>query len=77
VVETVAWHFHESTGCSLWLEFKRKLSLDEKVPAPFEDEWPCGRLVRRWAPEVFWLPGVLNEGGLDTRAIWLIKRPEL
>ena len=20
VVETVAWHFHESTGCPFWLE---------------------------------------------------------
>ena len=24
VVETVAWHFHESTGCPFWLDFKRQ-----------------------------------------------------
>ena len=28
VAETVAWHFHESTGCPFWLEFKKKLPFD-------------------------------------------------
>src|SRR5689334_23881172 len=27
-VETVAWHFHESTGCPFWLEKKRELKFD-------------------------------------------------
>jgi len=58
VVETVAWHFHESTGCPFWLDFKKKLSFDplaevrsfedlRKFPE-FEDEWLRGGPVRRW-----------------------------
>src|SRR5688572_1127382 len=46
-VETIAWHFHESTGCPFWLEKKRELKFDplteirsyddlRKFP-PFED----------------------------------------
>jgi phenylacetate-coenzyme A ligase PaaK-like adenylate-forming protein len=61
VVETVAWHFHESTGCPFWLDFRRKLSFDplkeikcfddlRKFP-PFEDEWLRGGPVRRWVPK--------------------------
>lgn len=61
VVETVAWHFHESTGCPFWLDFKKKLSFDpltevrsfedlRKFPE-FEDEWLRGGPVRRWVPK--------------------------
>jgi phenylacetate-coenzyme A ligase PaaK-like adenylate-forming protein len=62
-VETVAWHFHESTGCPFWLEKKRELNFDpltevksyddlKKFP-PFEDEWLRGGPVRRWVPKAF------------------------
>lgn len=61
VCDVVAWHFHESTGCPFWLEFKQKLSFDpltevrsfddlQKFP-PFEDEWLRGGPVRRWVPK--------------------------
>src|ERR1700752_4941811 len=61
VVETVAWHFHESTACPFWLEFKSKLNFNPltevkcfddlpKFP-PFEDEWLRGGPVRRWVPK--------------------------
>ncbi len=61
VVETVAWHFHASTGCHFWLEFKQSLNFDplneiqsyadlQKFP-PFEDEWLRGGPVRRWVPQ--------------------------
>ncbi len=61
VVETVAWHFHESTGCPFWLESKKRLKFDplreiksfddlQKFPA-FEDEWLRGGPVRRWVPK--------------------------
>ncbi len=60
-VKTVQWHFHESTGCPFWLEFKSKLNFDplteiqsfddlKKFP-PFEDEWLRGGPVRRWIPQ--------------------------
>jgi phenylacetate-coenzyme A ligase PaaK-like adenylate-forming protein len=61
VVETVAWHFRESTGCPFWLDFKRKLKFnplsevrsfdDLKKFPPFEDEWLRGGPVRRWVPQ--------------------------
>jgi phenylacetate-coenzyme A ligase PaaK-like adenylate-forming protein len=62
-VETVAWHFHESTGSPFWLEKKRELNFDpltevksyddlNKFP-PFEDEWLRGGPVRRWVPKAF------------------------
>ena len=61
VAETIAWHFHESTGCPFWLDFKRQLKFDplkevrsfddlQKFP-PFEDEWLRGGPVRRWVPK--------------------------
>jgi hypothetical protein len=61
VVETVVWHFHESTGCPFWLEKKASLKFDplrdirgfddlKKFP-PFEDEWLRGGPVRRWVPK--------------------------
>ena len=61
VVEMVAWHFHESTGCPFWLDFKSRLKFDplnevqsfgdlRKFP-PFEDEWLRGGPVRRWVPQ--------------------------
>lgn len=61
LVETVAWHFHDSTGCPFWLDFKKKLSFDpltevrsfedlQKFPE-FEDEWLRGGPVRRWVPK--------------------------
>ncbi len=60
-VETVQWHFHDSTGCSFWLEKKKELNFDplvdvkcyddlKKFPA-FEDEWLRGGPVRRWVPQ--------------------------
>ncbi len=61
-VETVAWHFHESTGCPFWLEKEAELKFDplkevqvatttcKKFP-PFEDEWLRGGPVRRWVPK--------------------------
>jgi phenylacetate-coenzyme A ligase PaaK-like adenylate-forming protein len=61
VAEMVAWHFHESTGCPFWLEFKSRLKFDplkevrcledlQKFP-PFEDDWLRGGPVRRWVPK--------------------------
>jgi phenylacetate-coenzyme A ligase PaaK-like adenylate-forming protein len=61
VVETVAWHFNDSTGCPFWLDFKKRLKFDplrevrsfddlRKFP-PFEDEWLRGGPVRRWVPK--------------------------
>src|ERR1700748_55200 len=61
VAEMVAWHFHESTGCPFWLEFRAKLKFDplpevrsfedlRKFPT-FEDEWLRGGPVRRWVPK--------------------------
>jgi phenylacetate-coenzyme A ligase PaaK-like adenylate-forming protein len=61
VVETVAWHFHESTGCPFWLEYRSQLKFNpltdvrcfddlKKFPA-FEDEWLRGGPVRRWVPK--------------------------
>ena len=60
-VETVAWHFHESTGCPFWLDYATSLPFDpltevksfadlKKFP-PFEDEWLRGGPVRRWVPK--------------------------
>jgi phenylacetate-coenzyme A ligase PaaK-like adenylate-forming protein len=62
-VETVQWHFHESTGCPFWLEKKSELNFDplteircyddlNKFPA-FEDEWLRGGPVRRWVPKAY------------------------
>jgi phenylacetate-coenzyme A ligase PaaK-like adenylate-forming protein len=61
VTDMVAWHFHDSTGCPFWLDFKRKLKFDplkevrsfedlQKFPL-FEDEWLRGGPVRRWVPK--------------------------
>lgn len=62
-VETVAWHFHESTGCPFWLEKKSELKFDPlkevkcfddlKKFDPFEDEWLRGGPVRRWVPKAY------------------------
>jgi len=63
VVEMMAWHFHESTGCPFWLEKKAELKFDplrdvnsfadlRKFP-PFEDEWLRGGPVRRWVPKAY------------------------
>jgi len=60
-VETVQWHFGDSTGCPFWLEKKRELNFDpltevkcfddlKKFP-DFEDEWLRGGPVRRWVPQ--------------------------
>ena len=60
-VETVQWHFHDSTGCPFWLEKKSELSFDpltevkcfedlKKFPL-FEDEWLRGGPVTRWVPK--------------------------
>ena len=62
-VETVQWHFHESTGCPFWLKKKSELKFDplteircyddlKKFPA-FEDEWLRGGPVRRWVPKAY------------------------
>ena len=61
VAATVAWHFHESTGCPFWLDFRKQLKFDpltevrsfddlQKFPE-FEDEWLRGGPVRRWVPK--------------------------
>ncbi len=60
-VETVAWHFHESTGCPFWLEKAAELKFDPvkeircfddlKKFEPFQDEWLRGGPVRRWVPK--------------------------
>jgi phenylacetate-coenzyme A ligase PaaK-like adenylate-forming protein len=61
VAETITWHFHDSTGCPFWLDFKSRLKFDplkevrsfddlRKFP-PFEDEWLRGGPVRRWIPK--------------------------
>jgi len=59
-VETIAWHFHESTGCPFWLEAKSRLKFDPlteigsyddlKKFESFEDGWLRGGPVRRWVP---------------------------
>ena len=60
-VETVAWHFHESTGCPFWLDYAKSLTFnpltavkgfdDLKKFPPFEDEWLRGGPIRRWVPK--------------------------
>jgi len=60
-VETVAWHFHASTGCPFWLEKATRLKFDPlkeihcfddlKKFEPFQDEWLRGGPVRRWVPK--------------------------
>lgn len=60
-VETVQWHFHESTGSPFWLEKKAGLNFDpltevkcfddiKKFPL-FEDEWLRGGPINRWVPK--------------------------
>lgn len=61
--EIVGWHFHESTGCPFWLEYKSGLKFDPltevkcyddlKKFEPFQDEWLRGGPVRRWVPKAF------------------------
>jgi phenylacetate-coenzyme A ligase PaaK-like adenylate-forming protein len=61
VVETVTWHFRDSTGCPFWLDFKNRLNFnpltevrcfdDLKKFPPFEDGWLRGGPVRRWVPK--------------------------
>ena len=52
VAETIAWHFHETTGCPFWLNKRKELKFDplkevkcfddlKKFPE-FEDEWLRG-----------------------------------
>ncbi len=60
-VDTVAWHFHESTGCPFWLEAKGRLKFDPlteirnfddlKKFESFQDDWLRGGPVRRWVPK--------------------------
>jgi phenylacetate-coenzyme A ligase PaaK-like adenylate-forming protein len=60
-VQTVQWHFHDSTGCPFWLEKKRELKFDplkeiksyadmQKFPE-FQDEWLRGGPITRWVPK--------------------------
>jgi phenylacetate-coenzyme A ligase PaaK-like adenylate-forming protein len=61
--ETVQWHFHDSTGCPFWLEYKQQLKFDPlkeiktfddlKKFESFKDEWLRGGPVRRWVPKAF------------------------
>ena len=71
-VETVQWHFHDSTGSPFWLQKKAELSFDplaeiecfddlKKFP-PFEDDWLRGGPVRRWIPK-----------GLDGRPTYVFE----
>ncbi len=59
--ESVAWHFHPSTGSPFWLETAKTLKFDplkevncfddlKKFPV-FEDDWLRGGPVRRWLPK--------------------------
>ena len=60
-VETIAWHFHESTGCPFWLAKKSELNFDPlteiksfddlKKFESFQDDWLRGGPVRRWVPK--------------------------
>ncbi len=60
-VETIGWHFHESTGCPFWLEKASELKFDPlkeikcfddlKKFEPFQDEWLRGGPMRRWVPK--------------------------
>ncbi|MFM2093118.1 MAG: hypothetical protein RIS70_242 [Planctomycetota bacterium] len=61
VRETIAWHFHDSTGSPFWLGKKKELKFDplkevqcfediRKFPL-FEDEWLRGGPVNRWLPK--------------------------
>lgn len=60
-VETVAWHFHPSTGTPFWLEKAKGLKFDPLKEVKcfddlkkfdlFEDEWLRGGPVRRWLPK--------------------------
>lgn len=60
-VETVQWHFHESTGSPFWLGKKAELKFDpltevqcfddlKKFPL-FEDDWLRGGPLQRWIPK--------------------------
>lgn len=60
-VESVQWHFHESTGSPFWLNKKKELKFDpltevncfedlKKFPI-FEDDWLRGGPVNRWIPK--------------------------
>ncbi|MFN0016617.1 MAG: hypothetical protein ACKVP0_00060 [Pirellulaceae bacterium] len=60
-VETIQWHFHESTGSPFWLEKKKGLKFDplkevkcfadiQKFPL-FEDDWLRGGPISRWIPK--------------------------
>lgn len=60
-VETVQWHFGETTGSPFWLAKKAELKFDplteinsfddlKKFPL-FEDEWLRGGPLRRWIPQ--------------------------
>lgn len=61
VVDSVQWHFHESTGSPFWLSKKAELNFDplkevrcfedlRKFPL-FEDDWLRGGPVNRWIPK--------------------------
>ncbi len=71
-VETVQWHFHDSTGSPFWLQKKGELTFDpltevkcfddlKKFPL-FEDDWLRGGPVRRWVPK-----------GLDGRPTYVFE----
>lgn len=60
-VESVQWHFHESTGSPFWLEKAKTYKFDplkevkcfddlKKFPL-FEDEWLRGGPINRWIPK--------------------------
>jgi hypothetical protein len=58
--DMVQWHFHDSTGCPFWLEYKQQLKFDPlkeiknyedlKKFESCKDEWLRGGPVRRWVP---------------------------
>ena len=60
-VETVQWHFHESTGSPFWLEKAKTYNFnpltevkcfdDLKKFPHFEDEWLRGGPINRWVPK--------------------------
>ena len=60
-VETVQWHFHESTGSPFWLEQAKTYNFnpltevkgfdDLKKFPHFEDDWLRGGPINRWVPK--------------------------
>ncbi len=63
VREIVKWHFSPDTGCSFWLDYRKKCGFDpiREIQSyrdlrrfeHFQDEWLRGGPVRRWLPKAY------------------------